>query len=78
MRADTPGATLKLRLREWLGHTLVGQAKTPITLSTQWQPVTVQYTPVGPGSSTLNVNAYVMKAAPGTCFYADDASMAVS
>jgi hypothetical protein len=48
-----------------------------VKLTTQWQPVTVQYTAVDPGASTLDLSAYVMNAAPGTCFYADDASVAV-
>jgi hypothetical protein len=54
----------------------VGDARTYATLSNQWQPVTVQYTVVDPGSSTLDFNAYITKAAPGNCFYADDASIA--
>jgi hypothetical protein len=78
VRSDNPGATLTLRLREWAGTTAVGQAKTTVALTTQWQPVTVQYTAVEPGASTLDVNAYEMKAPPGTCFYADDASVAVA
>jgi hypothetical protein len=76
VRADTPGAILKLRLREWSGATDVGQAKTTVTLTTDWQPVTVQYTAAAPGASTLDLNAYVLGAPPGTCFYADDASIA--
>lgn len=76
VRADSPGATLVLRLREWVGSSAVGDARTYATLSNQWQPVTVQYTVVDPGSSTLDFNAYITKAAPGNCFYADDASIA--
>jgi hypothetical protein len=37
--------------------------------------LTVTYTPVSPGSSTLDYNAYVTLAAPGTCFYADDGAI---
>jgi hypothetical protein len=84
VRADTPGATLKLRLREWINvwpppHTYVGQATTAVKLTTQWQPVTVQYTTTGDPNtdSTLDLNAYVSGAPHGTCFYADDASVAV-
>jgi hypothetical protein len=33
----------------------------------------VTHTVAAPGSSTLDFNAYVSKAAPGTGFYADDA-----
>ena len=78
VRSDTPGATLTLRLREWMGNTAVGQAKAKVTLTSTWQPATVQYTAVDPGASTLDFNAYVMNAAPGSCFYADDASVAAA
>jgi PKD repeat protein len=74
-RADTSGATLKLRLREWSGNTAVGQAKTAMTLTSQWQPVTVEYTPLDPDVSTLDLSAYVMNAPPGACFEADDVSV---
>lgn len=77
VRADAPGATLKLRLREWSGSVEVGESKTLVTLTTDWQPVSVRYTAGAPGSSTLDLNAYVMGAAPGTCFYADDVSVAL-
>jgi len=72
VRADAPGATLKLRFSEWSGSALAGSAVTLKTLSTSWQQVSVAYTTVSPGS-TLDFNAYVTGAAPGTCFYADDA-----
>jgi pectin methylesterase-like acyl-CoA thioesterase len=77
VRTDSPGATLNLRLREYAGSVAVGEATTVVTLTSQWQPVTAQYTAVDPGASTLDFSAYVMKAPPGTCFYADDASIAV-
>ena len=70
-----PGASLKLRFREYVGSTLQGTASTSVTLGNTWQQVTVTYVPVAPGSSTLDFNAYVSKAAPGICFYADDASV---
>jgi parallel beta-helix repeat protein len=76
VRADTPGATLKLRLQEWSGATSVGQAKSTVALTTGWQPVSVNYTAGLPGDSTLDLNAYVTGAPPGTCFSADDASIA--
>ncbi len=76
VRADTAGATLKLRLREYAGSTLVGSATAQVTLSTSWQQVTVSYQVGAPGASTLDLNAYVAKAPPGVCFYADDASVA--
>ena len=76
VRADAPGAVLKLRLREWSGTTLVGGASAQVTLTTSWQQVFVPYTTALPGS-TLDLNAFVLNAQPGTCFYADDASIGV-
>ena len=38
VRPDTPGATLKLRLREWSGDTALGQARTTVTLTTTGSP----------------------------------------
>jgi parallel beta-helix repeat protein len=73
VRADSGGATLRLRFREYAGATLMGSQTSSITLSTSWQQITVAYAPVSPGSSTLDFNAYVSSAAVGTCFYADDA-----
>jgi hypothetical protein len=52
---------------------LAGSAVKQITLTTGWQQVNVSYTPAA--GSTLDLNAYVPKAAPGQCFYADDASI---
>lgn len=71
-RADAPGAVLKLKLREYNASILVGSAASSITLSTGWQPLSVGYTPIAPGTSTLDFQAYVSSAPPGTCFYADD------
>jgi parallel beta-helix repeat protein len=73
-RADTAGATLRLRFREWSGSTLVGTAVSQMALTTSWQQTSVDYTIGSPGS-TLDFNAYVTSAAPGTCFYADDAAV---
>jgi parallel beta-helix repeat protein len=75
LRADTAGATVKLRFREYDGSTLAGTQTTLATLTTSWQQVTVAYTTQSPGSSSLDFNAYVSSAAPGTCFYADDVSI---
>ena len=74
VRGDTAGATLKLRVTEYNGSTNVGSASTTATLTTSWQKLSVNYTPVVPGTSSLDFNAYVSGAAPGTCFYADDAA----
>jgi PKD repeat protein len=78
VKADTAGAILKLRLREYAGSSLVGSAISQITLSTIWQEVTVSYTPASPGQSTLDYNAYVSNQPPGVCFTADDAAITVA
>jgi parallel beta-helix repeat protein len=77
VRSDTPGATLRLRFREYAGSTLAGTATSTVTLTSTWQQVTVTYSPASPGSSTLDFNAYVVKGAPGTSFDADDASITI-
>jgi parallel beta-helix repeat protein len=76
VRTDAPGATLKLRFREYSSSgALLGTQTTLATLTTSWSQVSVTYSPAAPGSSTLDFNAYVSNASPGTCFYADDASI---
>jgi hypothetical protein len=80
-RADTAGKPLKLRFREYAisNGALLGTSTSQITLSTSWQQVSVSYTVTAPGSSSLDFNAYLSStdAPPGTCFYADDASITV-
>src|SRR5439155_6656061 len=76
VRAETPGATLKLKLSEWATGEgpLVGSATAAISLMTSWQLISVSYAPLAPGASTLDYTAYVNNAAAGAvCFYADDA-----
>jgi parallel beta-helix repeat protein len=77
VRADVAGAQLKLRFREYSLSTgaLLGTETTFATLTTSWQQVSVVYTPVSPGASTLDFNAYVSSASPGVSFYADDAAI---
>ena len=77
VRADAPGTTLKLRLREWRGTTLVGSAVAQVTLTPSWQQVFVTYAAADPGS-TLDLNAWISSAPTGTCFYADDAAIAAA
>jgi acid phosphatase type 7 len=72
-RADVPGARLKLRFREWVGPTLLGSASSELVLTSSWQKAGVTYAPLASGFSTLDFNAYVVGAPPGTCFYADAA-----
>jgi len=78
-RADTAGKPLKLRFREYSisSGALLGTATSQITLSTSWQQVSVSYTVTSPGASSLDFNAYLSSAdaPPGSCFYADDASI---
>jgi PKD repeat protein len=72
VRADTGGATLNLRFREYsTSGTLLGTGPKSVALTTSWQKVTVTL-PVSTPGSTFDFNAYVSNAAPGTGFYADD------
>src|SRR4051812_26181747 len=77
VRADAPGATLKLKLREynqqygWLANV----ASSEIVLTTSWQQVSLRLTPADPGTTTLDLTAYISDAAAGSCFYADDAAI---
>jgi parallel beta-helix repeat protein len=75
VRADTAGATLKVKIREYRSGTQVGSNSTTVPLAMSWQHVTLAYTPTSPGSSSLDLNAYVSGAAVGTCFYVDDVSI---
>jgi hypothetical protein len=74
VRGETAGQTLRLRLREYSGSTLAGTQSTSVTLTTSWQQLTVSYTPATAGT-TLDFNAYIAGAPPGTCFLADDAAI---
>ena len=74
VRADNPGAILNLRIREYAGSTLARTTSAQTTLTTSWQQITLTHPTASPGS-TLDFSAYVTKAPPGTCFYADDVAM---
>jgi parallel beta-helix repeat protein len=75
-RASSPGAVLRARFREYSGSTLMGTSTiATMTLTTEWQKLTVTYTPAAPGSSNLDYTAYVLNAPVGSCFYADDGSI---
>ena len=67
---------LKLRTREYNGSTLVNTVSAQITLTTAWQQITLNAVTTVVGS-TVDYTAYVSNAAPGNCFYADDASVAL-
>jgi PKD repeat protein len=73
VKAPTAGATLTLRLREYNGSTFLGQQTATIVLSTSWQQISLTYASVKAGT-TLDYTAYLVNAAPGVCFLADDAA----
>ncbi len=73
-RSDHPGIILHLRIREYSDGVRQGTANEDITLTSSWQQITTNYTPVIPGS-VLNFEAYTKNAPAGVCFQADDASI---
>ena len=77
VRADTAGKTIKITFKEINGGSTVGSRVVTYTLTTSWQRLTVTYTPVQAGTSTLDFQVFMPKAQapPGVCFYADDASI---
>ena len=76
VKDDSPFGKFKLMLKE-TGGALNGSLTTTVTMTTNWQLVTVSYTVKSPGTSTLDLQAFVPKnfAPTGTCFYADDVSI---
>jgi K319L-like, PKD domain len=78
VRADTPGATFTIKLREFNGSTLLVAKTKSVSLTTSWQLVTVTDVPTMPGTSTLDFMGLVLNAPVGTCFYADDMSIVLS
>ncbi|HEY5700302.1 MAG TPA: carbohydrate binding domain-containing protein [Acidimicrobiales bacterium] len=74
-RSDTPGLTFRVRVREFAGGVNQGSISTSVTLTSSWQLVTAAYTPVAPGSSTLDVEAYTISSPVGVCAQIDDASI---
>lgn len=72
VRADAPGTTLTLRIREYAGGTLAGKQTAQVALATSWQHVSLGYAVVAPGASTLDLQAWVPSAPVGTCFLVDD------
>ena len=73
-RSDTPGLTVKLRVREYVSGVLQGSVVKSMALTSSWQQVTAAYTPVAPGSS-LDFEAFTTNSPVGVCFQADDASI---
>ena len=74
-RSDTPGLTLRLRVREFVSGTQKGSVSPSLPLTSSWQQVTAVYTPVSPGLSNLDVEAFTSGSPVGVCFQADDASI---
>jgi PKD repeat protein len=76
VRDDSPFGQFKLMLKE-TGGALNGSQTVTRTLTGSWQQVSVSYTVKSPGTSTLDLQAFVPKnfAPTGTCFYADDVSI---
>jgi hypothetical protein len=73
-RSDTPGLTLKLRVREYAGGVLQGSVTQSMPLTSSWQQLTAVYTPEVAGSS-LDVEAFTSNSPVGVCFQADDVSI---
>ena len=78
VRADSPGASLIIRVREYDGGVLVGKQQTQLDLTTSWQLLSVSYGPVSLGTSTLDLQAWIANAPVGVCFYADDVAIQLS
>src|SRR5205085_2386286 len=79
VRGETAGAVVTLRVREYNNGTglLVGTATQRVTLTTTWQQVTVPYSPIQPGASTLDFHLDTDSILAGAaCFDADDISIA--
>ncbi|HEX6579565.1 MAG TPA: PKD domain-containing protein [Actinomycetota bacterium] len=76
VRGDAAGALIKINIREMNGSTVVKSRVGNFTLTTAWQQITVSHSILSPGS-TLDLQVFLPKAQapPGTCFYADDASI---
>lgn len=75
VRSDTPGPTLKLRLREYAAGTLQGSTSTTVQLTSDWQEVTVDYTPAAPGRSGFDLDAFTSNSPTGVCFQVDDVTI---
>jgi parallel beta-helix repeat protein len=71
------GTTVRLRVREYSGSTLVGSAVVTNSLTADWSQVSLSY-PAAVVGSTLDITVYTSNAAPGWCFDADDVWLSLS
>lgn len=75
VRAETAGISIKLRLREYSGTTLVGTSTATVTSTGDWQQLTVDYTVASPGSN-IDLNVYATGQPVGTTLFVDDVTEA--
>ncbi len=74
VRADTAGGQFKLRIREYVGSTLVGTATTTLTPTGDWQQLVLSYPVVSPGSS-IDLNVYETGMAAASNLFVDDVTL---
>jgi hypothetical protein len=74
VRASAIGGQVKLRIREYNGATLLGTGTTTVNASLDWQPVSLNYTVLSPGS-TLDLNVYQTNQPAGSDLFIDDVSL---
>ena len=75
VRSDTPGPRVKLASASTRAACNRDRAPSTATTTSSWQLVTLVYTPVAPGQSNLDFQAYTVNSPVGVCFQADDASI---
>jgi hypothetical protein len=74
VKGAAAGATLTWQVQELNGSTVVRSASTTIVLTTGWQQITLSYSALQPGATSLDFSASVPAVASNaTAFYADDA-----
>jgi parallel beta-helix repeat protein len=75
VRGDATGGQAKLRLREYVGSTLVGTATATVNVTTDWQQLQISYPVASPGS-TIDLNVYETNQPAGSNFLIDDVTEA--
>jgi parallel beta-helix repeat protein len=68
------GGSIKLRIREYNGATLLGTGTTTVNPTGDWQQVTLTYTVSSPGS-TLDLNVYETSQPAGSDLLIDDVTL---